>query len=59
MKTLTRLSVGFEDSSALYAGLDVGRRFGDEQRTGVRANTGFRNQGSGPAASNGPERREA
>lgn len=37
-ESLTRLSVGYENASSLYAGLDVGRRFGDHRGTGVRAN---------------------
>lgn len=41
-EALTRLNVGYEDASALYAGLDVGRRFGNEQRTGIRANAVLR-----------------
>ena len=39
---LTRLTAGWESSSALYLAGDVGRRFGADKATGVRANAAIR-----------------
>jgi iron complex outermembrane recepter protein len=39
---LTRVTGGWESDSAFYGALDVGRRFGDGNATGVRANLAFR-----------------
>ncbi len=39
---LTRLTAGWENESTFYGALDVGRRFGDGNATGVRGNLAFR-----------------
>ncbi len=39
---LTRLTAGYESSAAAYLGLDVGRRFGTDDSTGIRANAVYR-----------------
>jgi iron complex outermembrane recepter protein len=39
---LSRVTAGWEDSSVFYGGLDFGRRFGDNNATGVRANLAIR-----------------
>ncbi len=38
MKALTRLTAGFESDGSGMIAADVGRRFGDDQATGIRAN---------------------
>ena len=40
---LTRLTAGFESDGQGYGALDVGRRFGPDSRTGIRANLATRN----------------
>jgi iron complex outermembrane recepter protein len=39
---LTRLTAGWENSSAYYLAGDVGRRFGADKATGIRANVAYR-----------------
>ncbi|HSG91924.1 MAG TPA: TonB-dependent receptor [Pseudomonadales bacterium] len=41
-EALTRLTVGYENAAAGYGALDVGRRFGADGATGVRANAVYR-----------------
>lgn len=40
---LTRVTAGWENSSVFYGALDFGRRFGEKNETGVRANLAIRN----------------
>ena len=40
---LTRMTVGYENAAAAYLAADVGRRFGTDQATGIRANAAWRN----------------
>ena len=39
---LTRLTAGWETASAYYLAGDIGRRFGADQATGIRANVAYR-----------------
>jgi iron complex outermembrane receptor protein len=41
-EALTRLTVGYENAAAGYGALDVGRRFGTDGATGIRANAVYR-----------------
>jgi iron complex outermembrane receptor protein len=40
---LTRMTAGYESTAAAYVAADVGRRFGTDQATGIRANAAWRN----------------
>jgi iron complex outermembrane receptor protein len=40
---LTRMTLGYENAAATYIAADVGRRFGADKTTGIRANAAWRN----------------